>query len=95
MWCVRVLDADLHVLAQETAPAPDEPCVVLDPHVTLPNGTPKAAHLKATDDVMAQVRLPPMPGARWLKVYRLSGSQPVGLEVEPLGQLIASIPLPP
>ncbi len=95
MWCIRVLDAQMHVLAQETTMAPDEPCVVLDPNVTTPDGTPQAARLKLTDDVMLQVRLPPTPGAKWVNIYRLAGSQPVGLEVEPLGQLLVSIPLPP
>lgn len=94
MWCVRVLDAQLRVLAQETAPAPDEPCVVLDPNVPTPTGAPQASRLKATDEVMMQVRMQPVPEAKWIRIYRLAGSQPVGVNFEPLGQILATIPLP-
>lgn len=95
MWCVRFLDADLRVLAQETAAAPDEPCVVLDPHVPTAGGTPQASKLKLTDDVMMQMRMPPVSGASWIKIYRIAGTNPAAWDVEPMGQLLASIPLPP
>lgn len=94
MWCVRVLDASQRTLAQETSAAPDEPCVVLDPHVATASGQPQAAKLKLTDDVMTQVRMPTTPGAKWVKIYRLAGSQPAALDVEPLGQLLATLPIP-
>jgi hypothetical protein len=94
MWCVRVLDANQRTLAQETSAAPDEPCVVLDPNVATTSGQPQASRLKLTDDVMTQVRMPATPGAKWVKIYRLSGSQPAALDVEPLGQLLATLPLP-
>lgn len=94
MWCVRFLDADQRVLAQETAAAPDEPCVVLDPQVPNADGSPKASKLKLTDDVMMQMRVPPVAGASWIKIYRIAGTQPAALDAEPLGHLLASIPLP-
>lgn len=94
MWCVRVLDASQRALAQETSAAPDEPCVVLDPNVAKSSGQPQAARLKLTDDVMTQVRMPATPGAKWVKIYRLAGSQPAALDVEPLGQLLATLPIP-
>ena len=95
MWCVRFLDADMRVLAQETTAAPDEPCVVLDPNVPDAKGAPQAAKLKLTDDVEMQMRLPPVSGAAWIKIYRIANSKPAGWDVEPMGQLLASIPLPP
>lgn len=95
MWCVRFLDADMRVLAQETAPAPDEPCVVLDPNVLNASGNPQVSQLKLTDDVMMQMRVPPVSGAAWIKIYRIASAQPAAWDVEPMGQLLASIPLPP
>jgi hypothetical protein len=41
------------------------------------------------------MRLPPVSGAAWIKIYRIANSKPVGWDVEPMGQLLASIPLPP
>lgn len=95
MWCVRFLDADMRVLAQETTAAPDEPCVVLDPNVLNDSGAPQASKLKLTDDVMMQMRVPPVHGASWIKIYRIAGTQPASWDVEPMGRLLASIPLPP
>lgn len=95
MWCVRFLDADMRVLAQETAAAPDEPCVVLDPNVLNAAGNPQASELKLTDDVMMQMRVPPVSGAAWIKIYRIAGAKPAAWGVEPMGELLASIPLPP
>lgn len=63
MWCVRFLDADMRLLARETAAAPDEPCVVLDPNALNASGAPHVSKLKLTDDVMMQMRVPPVSGA--------------------------------
>ena len=96
MWCIRFLDADLRVLAQETAAAPDQVCVVLDPHVLDQNGAPKASQLAGIGgaESMLQVRMSPMPSAKWIKVYQVAGAQQAELTVEPFGRLLASIPLP-
>ncbi len=95
MWCIRVLDADQRPLAQETTPAPDQPCVVLDPHAAAPGEPPKATPFKATDDVLTQVRMAATPGAKWLKIYRLASANPAPLSAEPIGQLLATLPLGP
>ena len=95
MWCIRVLDADMRVLAEETAAAPDEACVVLDPQNLGPDGTPKATQFAgAGEEAMLQVRMPPQAGAKWLKVYRLSGMERADWNTEPMGQLLAAIELP-
>ena len=41
-----------------------------------------------------QVRLPPHPDARMLKVYRIGSLQRADWNTEPMGQLLASISLP-
>lgn len=95
MWCVRLLDADMRVLAEEIAAAPDERCVVLDPNNKDAIGAPQATQFAgAGEEAMLQVRLPPQPRAKWLKVYRLGGLQRVDWNTEPLGQVLASISLP-
>ncbi|MDB6004256.1 MAG: hypothetical protein JWR15_1243 [Prosthecobacter sp.] len=95
MWCVRLLDASMRVLAEETANAPDERCVVLDPQNLGANGQPQATQFAgAGEDAMLQVRMPPNPEARWLKVYRLSSMQRADWSTEPMGQLLASLSLP-
>jgi hypothetical protein len=95
MWCVRLLDANMRVLAEETANAPDEACVVLDPNNLDANGKPQATQFSgAGEDAMLQVRLPPNPEAKWLKVYRLSGMERADWNTEPMGQLLTSISLP-
>lgn len=95
MWCVRVLDADMRVLAEETAAAPDDVCVVLDPQNLSSAGVPQVTQFAgAGEEAMLQVRMPPHPGARWLKVYRLSGMERADWNTEPMGQVLASISLP-
>ena len=95
MWCVRLLNADLRVLAEDTANAPDDACVVLDPQNHDANGQPQATQFAgAGEEAMLQVRLPPHPDAKWLKVYRLAGSERADWNTEPSGKLLASIPLP-
>ncbi|OYW30780.1 MAG: hypothetical protein B7Z47_03130 [Chthoniobacter sp. 12-60-6] len=95
MWCVRLLDASMRVLAEETANAPDERCVVLDPQNQGAKGQPQATQFAgAGEDAMLQVRLPPHPDAKWLKVYRLSSMQRADWSTEPMGRLLASLPLP-
>ena len=95
LWCVRVLDADMRVLAEETAAAPDDVCVVVDPQNVGASGAPQVTQFAgAGEEAMLQVRMPPQPGAKWLKVYRLSGMQRADWNTEPMGQLLASISLP-
>ena len=95
LWCVRVLDADMRVLAEETAAAPDDLCVVVDPQNVGASGAPQVTQFAgAGEEAMLQVRMPPQPGAKWLKVYRLSGMQRADWNTEPMGQLLASISLP-
>lgn len=95
MWCVRLLDANMRVLAEETANAPDARCVVLDPQNLGADGQPQATQFAGTgEDAMLQVRLPPNPDAKWLRVYRLSSMQRADWNTEPMGQLLASLSLP-
>lgn len=95
MWCVRLLDANMRVLAEETANAPDERCVVLDPQNLGASGQPQATQFAgAGEDAMLQVRMPPNPDAKWLKVYRLSSMQRADWNTEPMGQLLAALSLP-
>ena len=95
MWCVRVLDADMRVLAEETAAAPDDACVVLDSQNLSASGSPRVTQFAgAGEEAMLQVRMPPQPGAKWLKVYRLSGMERADWNTEPMGQVLASISLP-
>jgi hypothetical protein len=95
MWCVRLLDADMKVLAEETANAPDDVCLVGDPQSLSANGKPQVTQFAgAGEEAMLQVRLPPQPGAKWLKVYRIGSLQRADWNTEPMGQLLASISLP-
>ena len=95
MWCVRLLNADMRVLAEDTANAPDDACMVLDPQNLDANGRPQATQFAgAGEEAMLQVRLPPHPDAKWLKVYRLAGSERADWNTEPTGKLLTSIPLP-
>jgi len=95
MFCYRLLDAQDHVLAEETQPAPDHRCVVLDPHVTRADGSPLAAALTADGPTIFQVRMPRHDHATTLRIYRLSGPRPADADAEPAGELLASIPVPP
>ncbi len=95
MWCVRLLDSDMRVLAEETANAPDAACVVLDPQNPGANGQPQATQFAgAGEEAMLQVRLLPHPDAKWLKVYRLASMTRADWNTEPLGQLLTAISLP-
>lgn len=95
LWCVRLLNADLQVLAEDTANAPDDACVVLDPQNRDASGQPQATQFAGVgEEAMLQVRLSPHPDARWLKVYRLASSERADWNTEPAGKLLASIPLP-
>ena len=95
MWCVRLLDAAGRVLAEETANAPDDVCLVGDPQNLAPNGQPRVTQFAgAGEEAMLQVRLPPHPEARVLKVYRIGSLQRADWNAEPMGQLLASISLP-
>jgi hypothetical protein len=58
-------------------------------------GAPQVSLMTATGEAVMQVRLPTLPEARWIRVYKIAGSKPVELQQEPLGRLLASLPLPP
>ncbi len=95
MWCVRLLDANLRVLAEETANAPDAACVVIDPRNSGADGQPQATRFAgAGEEAMLQVRLLSHPDAKWLRVYRLSGMERADWNTEPMGQLLSSLSLP-
>ncbi len=95
MWCVRLLDADMRVLAEDTAAAPDALCLVLDPQNKDATGAARATQFAGSgEEAMLQVRLPPQPGAKWLKVYRIASLERAGWDTEPMGQVLASISLP-
>lgn len=95
MWCVRLLDAEGRVLAEETANAPDDVCLVGDPQNIAANGRPQVTQFAgAGEEAMLQVRLPPHPDARMLKVYRLGGLERADWNSEPMGKLLATISLP-
>ena len=95
MFYFRLLDSASRVLAEQTIPAPDHQCIVLDPHVVDENGKPKPAAFTPQGPVVFQVRMPKVQGAARMRVYRLSGTRRVLMSEEPPGQLLASIPLVP
>lgn len=92
--CCRLLDAEQRVLAEDTVPAPDFTCTVLDGSAGSPG---ESVPVRFTTDgpVTFQVRLPDVPAARELRVYRLTGFQPPMADAEPAGRLLASLALQP
>ena len=95
MWCVRLMDANLKVLAEQTANAPDEVCLVGDPQNPGPDGKPQVTQFAgAGEEAVLQVRMPPHPDAKWLKVYRIGGLQRADWNTEPVGKLLAHLSLP-
>lgn len=93
MFYCRLLDAAQRVLAEDTLPAPDQTCVVLDPNTPDADGKPRASILSPGGPVVFQVRLPKIESATQMKIYRLAGTRPAAADEEPLGQLLATIPL--
>ena len=87
--CCRLLDASQRVLAEDTVPAPDFTCTVLD------GGAPQPVRFTADGPVVFQVRLPEVPAARELRVYRLTGFAPPAAGAEPAGRLLAALALTP
>jgi hypothetical protein len=94
MISCRLLDAGGRLLAEETMPAPDEPCLVLDPNVPGPKGEPTLAKLAPGGETVFQTRLPKVAGAVTLEVLRLSGGNGAAPDARPPGELLASIRLP-
>lgn len=93
MLYYRLLDAEGHLLAEETQAAPDYQCVVMDPRSKGPDGKPMAVHMTQPEPVVFQVRMPKDPRAAKLEVYRLTG--PRGGPREPTaGIQLASISIP-
>lgn len=93
MLSCRLLDATGRVLAEETMPAPDHLCVVLDPLTPGPDGRPAPAALTPSGPVTFQTRLPKFSTAASLEIIRLSGEPAPSAGARPPGQLLASIPL--
>lgn len=90
--CCRLLDAEQRVLAEDTVPAPDFTCTVLDGSA----GSPvEPVRFTADGPVTFQLRLPDVPAARELRVYRLTGFQAPSADAEPAGRLLASLTLRP
>lgn len=94
MLCCRLIDDNDQILAQETLSAPDLDCIVLDPNMPDPEGRPTPASFRPPGPVVFQVRLPILPHARIMKIYRVTGGSRPGLRDEPVGELIATIQLP-
>ena len=95
MLCCRLLDRDNAVVAEQTLPAPDFSCVVLDSHVPDEKGAPKAVHLTPSGPAIFQIRFPQIASAVAMKIYRLSGQEQAPMNAEPAGQLLATITLSP
>ena len=93
IYC-RLLDESQRVLAEQTVPAPDHMCIVLDPNLPDASGNPQPAALTPTGPVVFQMRMPRVDSATHMKVYRLQGIRPAGLTEEPIGELLATIALP-
>jgi len=93
--CCRLLDAEQRVLAEDTVPAPDFTCTVLDGGDEATGGAPRLVRFTADGPVVFQVRLPEIPAARELRVYRLTGFVPPPAGAEPAGRLLASLALKP
>ncbi len=91
----RLLDAGKQVVAEDTLPAPDAKCVVLDPHLLTPDGAPSPTQFTADGPVVFQLRLPKVDSATHLKIYRLTGHQPAAANEEPAGLLLATISIKP
>lgn len=94
MFCYRLLDAENRLLAEETQPAPDHRCVVVDPNVKDGEGKPKAVAMTADGPVIFQVRMPKDPRAAILKVYRLTEPGVATGNKEPAGDLLVSVTVP-
>jgi hypothetical protein len=71
----RLLSKSNAVLAEETLPAPDPVCAVLDPR----SGPSEPVQYTSPGPVLFQVRLPQVAGAHRLEVYRIlePGEPPV------------------
>ena len=92
MLCCRLLAGDGRIVGERTLPAPDHVCVVLDPNDA--SGVPFAARLTSGGPSVFQVRFPEIADAVRLAVYRIgTEARPEGIAA-PIGQLLASIPIP-
>ena len=91
MLCCRLLALDGRIVGERTMPAPDQVCVVLDPNDA--SGAPAAARLTSDGPAVFQVRFPDISEAVRLEVYRIA-SEVRPAAAAPVGQLLASIPIP-
>ena len=92
MLCCRLLAGDGRIVGERTLPAPDHVCVVLDPNDA--SGAPVAARLTSDGPSVFQVRFPEIAGAVRLAVYRIGTEARPDDRAAPIGQLLASIPIP-
>lgn len=93
--CCRLLDASQRVLAEDTVPAPDFTCTVLDGGAEAVGGASQPVRFTADGPVVFQVRLPEVPAARELRVYRLTSFAAPAAGAEPAGRLLAALALTP
>ena len=92
MLCCRLLAGDGRIVGEQTMPAPDYVCVVLDPNDA--SGAPVAARLTADGPAVFQVRFPEISGAERLEVYRISTETRPDDAAAPVGPLLGSITIP-
>ena len=92
MLCCRLLAGDGRIVGEQTIPAPDYVCVVLDPNDA--SGAPAAARLTSDGPAVFQVRFPEISGAERLEVYRIATEARPGDAAAPIGQLLGSITIP-
>ena len=91
LYCC-LLDDSQRILAEETLPAPDQVCVVLDPHGNA-DTAPQPVRFTPEGPVVFQVRMPKIDAATQMKIYRLAGPRGTTFNGEPEGALLATIPL--
>ena len=95
MLYFRLLDKQQRVVAEETLAAPDQACVVVNPHLAALEGKPSPAAVAATAPVVFQVRLPSVASATRLQVYRVTGPRPADTSAEPAARLLENLTLHP
>ncbi len=89
MLCCRLLAGDGRIVGEQTLPAPDYVCVVLDPNDA--SGAPAAARLTSDGPAVFQVRFPEVSGAEKLEIYRIATETRSSDPAAPIGQLLGSI----
>ena len=90
--CCRLLAGDGRIVGEQTIPAPDYVCVVLDPNDA--SGAPAAARLTSDGPAVFQVRFPEISGAERLEIYRIASETRPRDAAAPIGQMLGSISIP-